>query len=80
MSYSTSSNGKDGAGPDVAGLAQATKLHSRKAMDIAKEQVKAGAVIAREAAESGAYIWPIQVRLSSEESPYHLANCSSLWF
>jgi hypothetical protein len=62
MSYSTGNNGK--AGPDVAALAEATKHHSRKAVDIAKEQITDAAVIAKQAANSGAYIWPLQVRAS----------------
>jgi hypothetical protein len=61
MSYSTSNNGK--AGPDVASLTEATKHHSKKAVDIAKEQITDAAIIAKEAANSGAYIWPLQVRL-----------------
>ncbi|KIM23829.1 hypothetical protein M408DRAFT_332113 [Serendipita vermifera MAFF 305830] len=67
MSYQsgTSNNGK---GPEMAAMA---KHHSKKAVEIAKEQVSEAAVIAKEAAESGAYIWPLQ-------GQYHLVTHPTL--
>lgn len=42
--------------------AEATKHRSKKAAEIAKDQIGDAAVLARDAAYSGAYVWPIQVR------------------
>ena len=49
---------------DVTGTAtkhaEAAKRHSKKVADIAKEQLTEAVIIAREAAYSGAYVWPVQ--------------------
>jgi hypothetical protein len=52
---------------DVAGTAtkhaETAKRHSKRAAAIAKEQLTEVAIITREAAYSGAYIWPVQVSI-----------------
>jgi hypothetical protein len=61
------SNYRSGQPNDAPGLTakstEAAKHHSKKAAEIAKEQLTDTAVLAREAAYSGAWVWPIQVSL-----------------